>query len=271
MAQLKTPSDIERMTESCQLAARTLEYLKEHAKEGVSSLQLDALAEEYIRDNGATASPKGYRGYPNSICTAVNNVVVHGIPTDDPLKPGDLITIDVTVYKHGFHGDKAATIVIPGNDNPAAKRLMNVTETAMYRGLAEARPGGRLGNVGAAIQEYVELHGFSVVRDFCGHGIGRQFHEDPQVLNYGEWNTGRKLRPGMVFTVEPMINEGSCDVQILADGWTTITVDGKLSAQFEHTVAVTPDGPRILTMHTEHEKRMWNAELSRRAAQARTS
>jgi len=266
MAQLKTLADVERMAAACRLASETLEHLKRETREGVSTLELDALADTFIRSHGAVASPKGYRGYPNSICTAVNHVVVHGIPTADPLRPGDLITIDVTVYKDGFHGDKAATIILPGRPNPRGERLAQVTEVAMYRGLAEAYPGGRLGNVGAAMQEYVEAHGYSVVRDFCGHGIGRQFHEDPQVLNYGDWDTGRRLRAGMAFTVEPMINEGTYDVRILADGWTVVTADGKLSAQFEHTVAVTPEGPRILTLFTEHEREMWEAERVRHEA-----
>jgi len=263
MAQLKTLHDIERMTVSCQLASRTLEYLKGEVKEGISTLALDGLADEYIRGHGAVPSPKGYRGYPNSICTAVNDVVVHGIPTSRPLRPGDLITIDVTVYKNGYHGDKAATVIVPGKENPSGQRLMEVTERAMYRGVYQARPGHRLGDIGAAIQEYVEAKGYSVVRDFCGHGIGRQFHEDPQVVNHGRWNTGRKLRAGMVFTVEPMINEGTHEVRILRDGWTVITQDGKLSAQFEHTVAIVADGPRILTLHTEREQRLWEAECNR--------
>jgi methionyl aminopeptidase len=263
MAQLKTLDDIERMTVACELAAGTLEYLKGEVRDGISTLELDRLAEAYIRDQGAVPSPKGYRGYPNSICTAVNDVVVHGIPTKKPLRPGDLVTIDVTVHKDGFHGDKAATVIVSGKDNPAARRLADATERAMYRGIYQARPGGRLGNVGAAVQEYVEALGYSVVRDFCGHGIGRQFHEDPQVVNYGQWNTGRKLRAGMVFTVEPMINEGTHEVRILPDGWTVTTGDGKLSAQFEHTVAVMAAGPRILTLYTDRERRLWEAECER--------
>ncbi len=263
MAQLKTPDEIAQMQASCRLAAETLDYLKTETRAGVSTLRLDELAETFIADHGAIASPKGYRGYPNSICTAVNNVVVHGIPTGKQLQPGDMITIDVTVYKDDFHGDKAATVIIPGKPAPKAKKLMDVTEGSMYRGLAEAVPDGRLGDVGAAIQEHAEAHGFSVVRDFCGHGIGRQFHEDPQVLNFGERDSGRRLRSGMVFTVEPMINEGDHEVRILRDGWTVITEDGSLSAQFEHTVAVTNDGPQILTLYTEHERKMWADELAR--------
>ncbi len=257
MAQIKTLEDLERMAPACQLASETLEYLKQAVRAGISTLELDALAEKYIADRGAIASPKGYRGYPNSICTAVNDVVVHGIPTAKPLEEGDLITIDVTVYKNGFHGDKAATVIVPGKRNLEGERLMRVTEAAMYLGIAEARAGARLGDIGAAIQEHVEAAGFSVVRDFCGHGIGRMFHEDPQVLNYGQRNTGRKLRPGMVFTVEPMINAGTWEVRILRDGWTVITRDGSLSAQFEHTIAVTASAPRVLTLFTEHEREMW--------------
>ena len=267
MAQIKSREDIERMEPTCQLAGKTLEYLKSEAKPGVSPLELDALAVTFIADHSAIASPKGYHGFPNSICTAVNDVVVHGIPDKKPMREGDLIAIDVTVYKDGFHGDKAATIIVPGRENADAQRLMEITEQSMYRGIAEAVPGGRLGNIGHAVQSFVESYGYSVVRDFCGHGIGRQFHEDPQVLHYGELNTGRKLRAGMVFTVEPMINQGGYEVQILSDGWTTITEDGKLSAQFEHTLAITPDGPRILTMCTDHERGMWQAELDRRLSE----
>lgn len=268
MAQLKTSDDIERMTVACQLAARTLEYLTGEVREGISTLDLDRRADAYIRDHGAIASPKGYRGYPNSICTAVNDVVVHGIPTSKPLRSGDLVTIDVTVKKNGFHGDKAQTIIVPGSNNLRGRQLMDVTEAAMYRGIYRARPGGRLGDVGAAIQEHVEAHGYSVVRDFCGHGIGREFHEDPQVVNHGRWNTGRKLRAGMVFTVEPMINEGRYEVRILSDGWTVVTEDGSLSAQFEHTVALMADGPRILTLSTDRERQLWDAECERMRREA---
>ena len=264
MAQIKTRSDIERMTKTCRLASELLEYLKGEALPGISTLDLDAKAETYIRDHGATASPKGYRGYPNSICTAVNNVVIHGIPTNDPLEAGDIITIDVTVYRDGFHGDKAATLIVPGKENSRAQRLMEITEESMYRGIAEAKPQGRLGNIGSVIQQFIEGNGYSVVRDFCGHGIGRQFHEDPQVLHHGTWGTGRRIRAGMVFTVEPMINEGGHEVRILSDGWTVITEDGSLAAQFEHTLAVTSEGPSILTMYTDHEQEMWNKELERR-------
>ncbi len=264
MAQLKSRDDMERMRRTCRLAGETLEYLKGLATPGISTLELDALADSFIAEHDATPSPKGYRGYPNSICTAVNDVVIHGIPTNAPLKQGDLITIDVTVYREGFHGDKAATLVVPGKDNPEGERLMNVTEEAMYRGIGVCSPGSRMGDIGAAVQTLVESNGYSVVRDFCGHGIGRQFHEDPQVLHYGEWGTGRRIRAGMVFTVEPMINQGGHDVRILEDGWTVITLDGKLSAQFEHTLAVTPDGPEILTLFTDHEREMWEKEKKRR-------
>ena len=267
MAQIKSRNEIERMTKTCTLAGQLLEYLKAKALPGVSTLELDRLAEEFINDHGAKASPKGYRGYPNSICTAVNNVVIHGIPTNDPLSEGDIITIDVTVYRDGFHGDKAATLIVPGKENPRAQRLMEVTEESMYRGIGEARPQSRLGNIGHAVQSFIEAHGYSVVRDFCGHGIGRQFHEDPQVLHHGERDTGRRIRAGMVFTVEPMINEGGHDVRILSDGWTVITEDGSLSAQFEHTIAVTSEGPLILTMYTDHERQMWDKERARRKAE----
>jgi methionyl aminopeptidase len=263
MAKIKQKAEIERMYGTCQIAAETLEYLKSEARPGVSTLDLDVLAIEFIKSRDAISSTLGYRGYPNSICTAVNDVVVHGIPTSEPLNSGDIITIDVTVYKNGFHGDKAGTIIVGDVANERGQRLMKITEESMYRGIAEAKPGGRLGNVGAAVQEHAEAHGYGVVQDLTGHGIGRQFHEEPMVPNYGHRGTGRRLRPGMVFTVEPMINEGSWEVGCLDDGWTIKTIDGKLSAQYEHTIAVTPDGPRILTLHTDHERAMWDAELAR--------
>lgn len=258
MIRLKTDHEIEQIAVASRLASETLEYLKERAIPGVSTLHLDALAEEYIRVRGATPSPKGYRGYPNSICTAVNHVVVHGIPNETPLAQGDLITIDVTVYINGFHGDKAAAMIVGGNGSTEARRILSATEHAMYRGIACAVPGGNLGDIGASIQDYAESRGYSVVRDFCGHGIGRNFHEEPQVLHFGEPGSGRRLRPGMVFTVEPMINQGRHDVRVLEDGWTVITKDGMLSAQFEHTVAVTESGPRVLTLYTAHEHEMWS-------------
>lgn len=265
MARIKTAADLDRMYRICQLVAEALEFLKDEAKPGVSPLDLDALAIEFLNTHDAKSSTLGYHGYPNSICTAVNNVVVHGIPTDKPFVEGDLLTIDVSFYKYGFHGDKAASLIVGGVPNERAQRLMDVTEQSMYRGIWEARPGGRLGDVGATVQEHVESNGFSVVRDLTGHGIGRDFHEDPQVPNYGKRGTGRRLRSGLVFTVEPMVNEGTWQVEFLDDGWTVTTCDGKLSAQYEHTIAVTADGPRILTLYTEHEKRMWEAEQHRRS------
>lgn len=260
MVQLKSRDDIERMRAVCGLASDTLEYLKQNAVAGVTTLELDGLAEAFIAEHGALASPKGYRGFPNSICTAVNDVVVHGIPTDQPLADGDLITIDVTVFRDGFHGDKAASLIVGAHDNGRAERLMLASEQAMYLGLAQARPDARLGDIGAAVQMHAEAQGYSVVRDFCGHGIGRSFHEDPQVLHFGVRGTGRRLQVGTVFTVEPMINEGSFEVRLLDDGWTVMTADGRLSAQFEHTVAVTEDSPDILTLHTDHEREMWSAQ-----------
>ena len=264
MIQLKSPEEIEQMARTCRLASETLAYLVEKAKPGVTTLELDRAAEDFIRKNNAVPSPKGYRGFPNSICTAVNDVVVHGIPNNTPLKAGDIVTIDVTVFKYGFHGDKAATLIVDDAANGTARRLMDTTERAMYRGIGEVRPDARLGDVGASIQEFVEAKGYSVVRDFCGHGIGRQFHEQPQVLHFGERGTGRVLRPGMVFTVEPMVNEGDYHVDILPDGWTVKTRDGRLSAQFEHTIAVTERGVRILTLASDHENEMWRAERERR-------
>ncbi|MGG6296718.1 type I methionyl aminopeptidase [Leptolyngbya sp. AN02str] len=243
--------EIDKMRQAGQLAAQLLAHLEPMVKPGVSTLDINDAAEEWTRKHGAKSAPLGYHGFPKSICTSVNEVVCHGIPNaKQVLKEGDIINIDVTPMVDGYHGDTSKTFFV-GEPSPLARKLVEVTEECMMRGIAEVKPGARIGDIGAAIQEYAEGQGFSVVRDFVGHGVGRIFHTAPQVPHYGTRGKGRKLRPGMVFTIEPMINEGTWEVEVLADKWTAVTKDRKLSAQFEHTIVVTPDGVEILTLSPE--------------------
>ncbi len=230
------------------LAADVLDMIGEHVKPGVTTGELDAICHRYITETqGAIPAPLNYRGFPKSICTSVNHVVCHGIPGDRKLKAGDAVNIDVTVIKDGFHGDTSRMFFV-GNPRVQAERLSQVAHDAMWRGIRELAPGKPLGDVGAAIQDYVESQRFSIVREYCGHGIGRVFHEDPQVLHYGRRGEGLELRPGMTMTVEPMVNAGRRHVRLLPDGWTVVTKDHKLSAQWEHTVLVTEDGFEVLTL-----------------------
>ncbi|MBV9386035.1 MAG: type I methionyl aminopeptidase [Chroococcidiopsidaceae cyanobacterium CP_BM_ER_R8_30] len=243
------------MRRAGRLAADLLNHLEPMVQPGVSTQALNDEAEHWMQARGATSATLGYAppGYPpfrGSICTSVNEVVCHGIPIPNPqqiLQDGDIINIDVTPILDGYHGDTSKTFLV-GNPSAAARTLVEVTQESMMRGIAEIRPDARIGDIGAAIQEYAEASGFSVVRDMVGHGIGRQFHTTPEIPHYGKRSSGLKLRPGMVFTVEPMLNAGSCDLKFLADRWTVITKDKKLSAQFEHTVAVTEKGVEILTL-----------------------
>jgi methionyl aminopeptidase len=244
---LLSSREIDKMRVAGRLAAELLEHLGKMVKPGVTTLEIDTEAEKWTKKHGAVSAPLGYHGYPKSICTSVNEVICHGIPNaKQVLKDGDIINIDVTPLVDGYHGDTSKTFFV-GNPSPLAKKLVEVTEECLYRGIAEVKPGGRIGDIGAAIQEYAESQGFSVVRDFVGHGIHRIFHTEPQVPHYGTRGKGRMIRPGMVFTIEPMINEGTWEAKILGDGWTAITKDRKLSAQFEHTLAVTKEGVEILT------------------------
>jgi methionyl aminopeptidase len=234
------------------LAAEVLDLLAEHVRPGVSTEALDKLAHDHIvQVQGAVPAPlnyapPGYVPYPKSICTSINHQVCHGIPNERPLKSGDIVNIDVTVIKDGWHGDTSRMFVV-GDGSIAAKRLCQLTFEAMWRGIVRVKPGARLGDIGHAIQVFTEGQGFSVVREFCGHGIGRKFHEEPQVLHYGRPGTGRVLEPGMTFTVEPMINAGKPAIRELADGWTIVTKDHSLSAQWEHTVLVTANGFEVMT------------------------
>ena len=249
---IKGASDIEGMRVAGRLAAEVLDLLTPHVKPGVSTEALDKLAHDHIVDvQGAVPAPlnyapPGYRPYPKSICTSINHQVCHGIPNDRPLKNGDIVNIDVTVIKDGWHGDTSRMFVV-GEGSIAARRLVQMTYEAMWKGIARVRPGAHLGDIGHAIQTFAESNGFSVVREFCGHGIGEQFHEEPQVLHYGRPGTLVKLEPGMMFTVEPMINAGKRDIRETGDGWTIVTRDRSLSAQWEHTVLVTDSGYEVMT------------------------
>jgi methionyl aminopeptidase len=245
---LKNDSDIAKMRVAGRMAAEVLEMIKEYVVPGVSTEELDRRCNEYIRKvQKATPANVGYHGFPKTLCTSVNGVVCHGIPSEkEILKDGDIVNIDVTVIKDGWHGD-TSRMYFAGTPSPEAKRLVDTTFDCMMAGIRAVRPGARLGDVGHAIQKLAEAAGYSVVRDYCGHGIGRVYHEDPQVLHYGRPNTGLLLKEGMTFTVEPMINAGDDEVAQLDDGWTVVTRDGSLSAQWEHMIAVTSNGFEILT------------------------
>ncbi len=245
---LLSSREIEKMRAAGRLAAQLLDYLAPMVQPGVSTLEINDEAERWTKKHNAISAPLGYHNFPKSICTSVNEVICHGIPNAKQiLKDGDIINIDVTPILNGFHGDTSKTFFV-GTPSAKAKKLVEVTEECLRRGIASVSPNGRIGDIGAAIQEYAEAEGFSVVRDFVGHGINRVFHTPPQVPHYGTRGTGKRLRPGMVFTIEPMINEGTYEAKVLKDGWTAITKDKKLSAQFEHTIAITKEGVEILTL-----------------------
>ena len=249
---LKTPEDIEKMRIAGRLASEVLDFITPHVKAGVTTGELDRLCHDYMVNVQGTVPaplnycPPGYRPYPKSICTSVNHQVCHGIPGERVLKNGDVVNIDVTVIKDGYHGDTSRMFAI-GETSIAARRLSEITFECMWLGIDKVRPGATLGDIGHVIQQYAEKQGFSVVREFCGHGIGKKFHEDPQVLHYGKPGTLDTLKAGMIFTIEPMINAGRRDIRELGDGWTIVTKDHSLSAQWEHTVLVTESGYEVLT------------------------
>lgn len=249
MIVLKSDAEIDAMKPSCRLAAQTLRMIAPYVKPGITTLELNDICHEYILKAGAIPAPLNYRGFPKSVCTSINDIVCHGIPTSKTkLKEGDIINIDVTTILDGYHGDTSLTFFV-GNVSERAQRLVRVTKECLDRGIAAVRSGGRIGDIGAVIQAHAEANKYSVVREFVGHGIGKTFHEDPQILHYGNRGTGVRLEPGMVFTIEPMINEGHWKTKIRKDGWTAVTVDGLLSAQFEHTIAIRSDGTvEILTV-----------------------
>ena len=245
----KTPAEIEKMRVAGAAVARCIERIVERVEPGkTTTLDIDIMAEELIREHGGISSFKNYRGYPNTVCVAVNEEVVHGIPRDRILVPGDILGIDLGMIVNGWHGDAAVTIAVGGTASKEATRLLRVTREALYKGIEQARPGRWLSDIGHAIQEHVERNGFSVVRDLVGHGIGRSMHEDPHVPNYGRPGRGARLEEGMTFAIEPMVNAGGHRVETLGDGWTIVSKDRSLSAHFEHTVAVRRDGPDILTL-----------------------
>lgn len=247
---IKTPEEITKMRTAGRLAAEVLEMIAPHVKAGITTNELDQICHDYIvNQQHAIPAPLNYHGFPKSICTSVNHVVCHGIPNDKPLKDGDIINIDITVLKDGYHGDTSCMFYV-GKPSILAERLCRVTQECLYLGIKMVRPDVHLGDIGAAIQKHAEDEYFSVVREYCGHGIGKLFHEDPQVLHYGKPKTGDILKAGMTFTIEPMINAGKRNVTLLPDGWTVITKDRKLSAQWEHTILVTETGYEILTLRS---------------------
>lgn len=250
---IKTAEDIEGMRLAGRLTSEVLDYLTPLIVAGITTEQIDKWAHDYIVDVQQAIpaplnyAPHGYKPYPKSVCTSINQQVCHGIPSDRVLKKGDIVNVDVTVIKDGWHGDSSRMYVV-GEGSVAANRLCQVTYDAMWKGIQMVKPGARLGDIGFAIQDFAERHGYSIVREFCGHGIGRGFHEDPQVVHYGRPGTGEVLREGMTFTIEPMINAGKRDIREMGDGWTIVTKDRSLSAQWEHTVLVTPTGYEVLTV-----------------------
>lgn len=247
MIVVKTRAQIDKMRRAGSLVAQTLDLMARMARPGMRTIDLDAAAEEFILSQGAIPAFKGYMGYPATLCVSINDEVVHGIPGDRRLEEGQIVSVDVGVNCDGWYGDAARTLCI-GEVSADAKRLLEVTQEALRRGIAQAKSGNRLGDISAAVQTYAEEHGYSVVRELVGHGIGQRMHEEPQVPNFGRANTGPELKAGMVLAIEPMLNIGACEVNFDSDKWTVRTADGSLSAHFEHTVAITETGPEILTL-----------------------
>ncbi|MDX8402758.1 MAG: type I methionyl aminopeptidase [Mariprofundaceae bacterium] len=247
MVHIKSPAEIEAMRPACRHAADALVMIEQHIRPGVTTEEINEIIHEFTIRHGGTPAPLNYHGFPKSVCTSVNHVVCHGIPGPKRLREGDIVNVDVTTIMNGWHGDTSKTFPV-GKVKVRAKKIIEVARKALEIGIAQVRPGARLGDIGHAIQSWVESQKCSVVREYCGHGIGRAFHEEPQVLHYGKPGTGLELKPGMVFTIEPMVNLGKHGVKLLKDGWTVVTRDKSLSAQFEHTIAVTEDGCEILTL-----------------------
>jgi methionyl aminopeptidase len=243
---LKSEDEIKRMSESCRIVAEVLEGFRKIIAPGVKTEEIDRFAESFIRSKGAKPAFKGYRGYPSSVCTSINDQVVHGIPSSTKLRNGDIISLDIGVNYKGFFGDAALTLPV-GTIGKEAERLVNVTEQSLQAGIEQAEAGNRISDISSSIQQHAESEGFSVVRTFVGHGIGRELHEEPQIPNYGRPGEGPEIREGMTLAIEPMVNAGGWEVSILNDGWTAVTKDRKLSAHFEHTVAITKNGQVILT------------------------
>lgn len=252
-ATIKTQEEIEKMRVAGKLASEVLEMIGEHVKKGVTTDELNTICHDYIVNiQKAIPAPLNYGSppFPKSICTSVNHVICHGIPADKKLKDGDIVNIDVTVIKDGYHGDTSKMFVV-GKPSILAERLIKVTQECLYKGIQLVKPGARLGDIGAVIQKYAEQHNYSIVREYCGHGIGANFHEEPQVVHYGKEGTGEVLQEGMCFTIEPMVNAGKRFSKLLPDKWTVVTKDRSLSAQWEHTLLVTSDGCEILTLRSD--------------------
>ncbi len=248
---IKTPSEIDKMRVAGRLAANVLEMIEPHVVPGVTTNELNQICHDYIVDvQHAIPAPLNYHGFPKSICTSINQQICHGIPSDKKLKSGDIVNIDITVIKDDYHGDTSKMFCV-GEVSPHAKRLVKITQEALYRGIEQVKHGATLGDIGHAIQKFAESNRYSVVREFCGHGIGQKFHEEPQVLHYGKAGEGIALEAGMIITIEPMLNLGKRHVKVLADGWTAVTKDRSLSAQWEHTILVTDHGHEILTLRQE--------------------
>jgi methionyl aminopeptidase len=247
MVTVKNSRELKAMQEACIISARALKLAGELIEPGITTEELDTLLRKYIESQGAKPSFLGYGGFPGTACISINDTVIHGIPGKRVIHAGDIVSVDIGAYFNGFHGDNAATFAA-GDISPEAQALLDATRESLYEGIRMAQPGNRVGDIGAAVQRYVEARGYSVVRQFVGHGVGTKLHEDPSVPNFGTPGHGPRLLPGMTIAIEPMINAGTSEVKILKDGWTTITADGSLSAHFEHTVAITPDGPVIMTL-----------------------
>ncbi len=248
MVTIKTARELSKMKDACRISAEALRVAGEAVKPGVTTYEIDTIVRNYIEKQGATPSFLGYGGFPASACISVNNVVIHGIPSKKcVLREGDIVSVDVGAYYEGFHGDNAYTFPC-GEVSAKAQALLDATREGLNMGIAQALVGNRIGDIGSAVQKYVEARSYSVVRDFVGHGVGAKLHEDPSVPNYGTPGRGVRLIPGMTIAIEPMITQGTYEVEVLDDEWTTVTKDGKLAAHFEHTIAITPDGPKIMTL-----------------------
>ncbi|MGQ4276042.1 type I methionyl aminopeptidase [Pseudidiomarina sp. E22-M8] len=249
---IKTPDEIEKMRAAGKLAASVLEMIGPHIKAGITTEELDKICHDYIVEHNAYPAPLNYHGFPKSVCTSLNHVVCHGIPNEKPLKDGDIMNLDVTVKLDGYHGDTSKMFVV-GEPSILAERLIRVTQESLYKAIKMVRPGLHLGDFAAVIQQHAEQHGYSIVREYCGHGIGAVFHEEPQILHYGSPGTGEVLKPGMCFTIEPMVNAGKRQTKLLRDGWTVLTKDRSLSAQWEHTLLVTETGVEVLTLRSDED------------------
>lgn len=248
---IKTPEEIAKMRVACKLAAEVLEMIAPHVVVGVTTDELDQICHDYIiNEQQAIPAPLNYRGFPKSICTSINHQICHGIPSDKKLKSGDIVNVDITVIKDGYHGDTSKMFCV-GDVSQHARRLVEITRQCLFLGIEQVKPGAHFGDIGYAIQKHAESNRYSVVREFCGHGIGAKFHEDPHVMHFGKMGEGSVIKPGMIFTIEPMINIGKRHMKILSDGWTAVTKDRSLSAQWEHTILVTETGYEVLTLRQE--------------------